>query len=632
MLRGTGSMMRVACVVVAVLMLTMSAFAVPNTRNRDEIPDQYKWNLSDIYANWEEWEAGLQEMQTKMAEFAELQGTLAESPENVLRAYQINDELGVIAFRVFRYPQLMLDTDTRNNDVSARLQQVSIAFYHFNVATAWFTPEVLAIPWETMEQWLNDNPEFADYRFTIEDTYRQQEHVLDEQGEQLLSFGSQFTGSPGNIYQQLSTSDIVYPEVVLADGDTVTASYGQYSAVLGTNRNQADRSLFSREFYGVYQQNINTYASIYASILQRDWFLAQARNYPTTLHADLDGNNIPVEVYENLVSTVYEGVAPLQRYHELRARMMELDSYHPYDGRIPLVEFDEEYPFDEVTEMIIESVEVFGEEYQNQLREALEGGWIDVYENDGKRSGAYSAGVYGVHPYMLLNYTDTLEDLFTLQHELGHTMHTVLSYGNQPFANAHYTIFVAEVASTLNEALLLDYMLERTEDPEERIALLQHMIDSIVGTFYTQVLFADFERRAHVLVEEGQPITSDVLNATYMELLQHYYGDSMEIDDYYEATWSRIGHFFRSPYYVYQYATCYASSAKILQDITTGSRRERRAAVERYLDLLKSGGSDYPMEQLRAAGVDLSNPEVIQAVVDQLDTLVGQLEEEINRL
>ena len=308
-----------------------------------------------------------------------------------------------------------------------------------------------------------------------------------------------------------------------------------------------------------------------------------------------------------------------------------MPSYHVYDFSIPLVTFDKKYQYDDVLDRIVTSVSSLGNDYQKRMREGFGGGWIDVYENDGKRSGAYSAPVYGTHPYMLLNYTDTLDDVFTLAHEMGHSMHTILSHETQPFIYSNYTIFVAEVPSTLSEALLLEYMLAHSTDPAERIVLLQHAIDNITGTFYTQVLFADYELRAHRLAEQDQPITSEILTETYTTLLKDFYGDALDLNPLTGITWARIPHFFNSPYYVYQYATCFASAARLAQEIMHGTEVEQRQARERYLTLLRSGGNDYPMEQLKKAGVDLSQPDTVRAVVDQLSGLVSRLEAELSR-
>ena len=293
---------------------------------------------------------------------------------------------------------------------------------------------------------------------------------------------------------------------------------------------------------------------------------------------------------------------------------------------------DKMYPYDEALNMVLASVAPLGDDYVGKYRKFVSGGRVDVYENEGKKSGAYSAGVYGVGPYLLMNYNDTLDAMFTLAHEGGHAMHTVLSYESQPFATADYTIFVAEVASTTNERFLLDKLLQTTTDPKERFLLLEHAVDSIVGTFYTQVLFADYELQAHKLAEKGEPITPAVLNALYTKLLNDYYGDSVSIDDLYKFTWTRIPHFFNTPYYVYKYATCFASSAKLYREMTTGPDASRKAATDRYLTLLKSGGNDYPMTQLQKAGVDLTKRETVQAVINQMDQLVTQMEAEAAKI
>ena len=315
-----------------------------------------------------------------------------------------------------------------------------------------------------------------------------------------------------------------------------------------------------------------------------------------------------------------------------RKRVLGLQEYHAYDQLVPLIEFDRKYEYEKVLDEIVESMKPLGPEYQKDVRQAFEGRWIDVYENPGKRSGAYSAPVYGVHPYMLLNYNDTLDAVFTLAHEMGHSMHTIQADMHQPFVYSNYTIFVAEVPSTLSEMLFFDHMLSRTTDQRERIVLLQHAIDDMVGTFFRQCLFADYELQAHRLAEQGEPVTADALSKIYFDLLKAYHGDAMTYDEVSKITWARVPHFYATPFYVYQYATCYASSAQLIQQITTGSVEQRREGVDKFLSLLRAGGSDYPMNLLKRAGVDLSTPAPAEAVVAQLDKRVSQLEAEIEKL
>ena len=596
---------------------------------RSDIPAQYTWDLTAICRDWDEWSAGYRTLEQQIEAFKAFQGTLATGPERLLAAFKAMDHMGALSYRVWYFASLQYDEDQRNNEINARRQQVQILFARQQQASSFFNPELLALPLETIRGWMAAAPELAVYRFAIESLFHEQEHVLDEQGERLLSYVGRFNSVPYDSYAALTTADMKFPSIALKSGERMTLTYGQYRALLETNRNQEDRATAYRAFHQAYADNQNTYASLYNGVLQRDWFHARARGYASTLDAALHGNNIPTSVVENLISVTKAGVEPLRRYHRLRRRVLGLDSYKLFDIFVPLVEFDAKYPYDEVGSWIVDSVRPLGAQYQSHVREAFAGRWIDVFENAGKRSGAYSAPVYGSHPYMLLNYNETLDAVFTLAHEMGHSMHTLLSHQSQPFVYAGYTIFVAEVPSTLSEALFLDLMLERARSREERAVLLQHAIDSIASTFYTQVLFADFELQAHRLVEQDQPVTSDALNQIYAALLRDYYGDVIDEETISRVTWARIPHFFSTPYYVYQYATCFASTARLMQDLRAQDPGQRAQGVERYLDLLRAGGSDYPMSLLARAGVDLSQPDTVRSVSAELDMLVGRLEQEL---
>jgi oligoendopeptidase F len=596
-------------------------------RERQDIDDRFKWNLRAIFTDWNEWQAAYDELDQKIAAFAALQGTLKSGGPVLLEALRLRDAIGQLEYKVWYFASLWYDQDQRDNTINGRRQQVQILFAKAAQAAAWFDPELLKVPLTTVQSWMGESAELAVYRFALEDLYRQQEHVLDEKGEELLSLSSRLASSPNDAYASLSTADVKHPTIRLSTEAEVTLTYGQYRAILATNRSQADRRAAFKAFHATYQASLNTYASLYNGVLQRDWFYARARGYKSTLDGALHGNNIPTAVVENLIDEAKAGTAPLRRYHRLRKKALGLETYHSYDASIPIADLDRTYPYEEVLAWLPDSVAPLGPDYQQRLRDVLFGHCIDVYENPGKRSGAYSAPVYGAPPYMLLNYNDTLDAAFTLAHELGHSMHTVLSHAHQPFVYAGYTIFVAEVPSTLSEALFLDYMLAHTSDERERIVLLQHAIDGIVATFYTQVMFADFELQAHRLAERGQPVTGDVLGEIYFDLLKSYHGDALDYDDRSRFTWARIPHFFSTPYYVYQYATCFASSAQLMAQVTEGSEASRAAAVDRYLTLLKSGGSDHPMALLKLAGVDLGRPETVRAVVTQLDNLVTRLEQ-----
>jgi len=596
---------------------------------RTAVPPQYTWDLSSIFETWEAWEAGFTDLDAAIERYRGYEGTLGQGGDRLLRAYRDADVLGQLAYRVWYFAALHYDEDQRDNAVNARRQRVQLLIARWRQATSWFNPELLRIPLETVRAWMAESPELAVYRFAIEDLFRQQAHVLDAAGERLLSLSGRLSGVPADAYSALSTADAKFPTITLSTGDSVEVTYGQYRRLLATCRHQADRRAAYEALYDTYGASLNTYATLYNGVMQREWFEARARGYRTTLDAALFGNDIPPAVVENLIQETKAGVAPFRRYHALRKRALGLTDYHVFDAFVPLVDHDERYPYDVVGDWIVEAMAPLGSDYQARVRQAFAGRWIDVYENQGKRSGAYSAPVYGAHPYMLMNYNDTLDAVFTLAHELGHSMHTLLSHETQPFVYAGYTIFVAEVPSTLAEALLLEYLLDRVKSRDERIVLLQHAIDGIIGTFYNQVLFADFELEAHRLVEGEQPVTAEALNALYARLLEAYWGDVLSPDPRARTTWARIPHLFQSPYYVYQYATCFASTAKIMSEIRHADPPVARAAVDRYLTLLCAGGSDHPMKLLQRAGVDLGEPSTVRAVAAQLDALVTRLEAEL---
>ena len=604
----------------------------PDTRDRTEIPAAFTWNLSDIFPDWDAWEAGLAELEGLMERYQEFEGTLADGPDRILAASLLSDELGQLLYKVYQYPSLMRTEDTRNNDVQALLERVKIILAKFRQATAWYQPELLRIPQNTMRGWLDATPDLAPYRFGIEESYRQQLHVLDEKGERLLAYSSSFNSTPSNTYSMMADADVDFPTVTLSSGEEVVASHANFMQGLFARREQQDRETLFKGHFSVYDSFPNAYGSIYNGILQRNWYLTQARSYPSCLEADLDEDNIPRSVYEGLIATAKAGSGPLQRYHQLRRRVLGLERYRYFDAYLPLVEVEWTLPYRQVQPLIVESVAVYGPDYQATVDRAFNERWIDVYESEGKRSGAFSAGVYGVHPYMLLNYADTMNDAFTVAHEMGHTMHTVLSHQAQPFATSSYSIFVAEVASMTNEDFFLDLLLERETDPLRRVALLQHAIDDIAAGFYRQAMFADFELQAHHAVEDGKPITAEVLQGIYLGILGEFFGTTLDDQEWYRNTWARIPHFFGSPFYVFQYATSKAAASLVHQRMTEGDGASRKAAVTTYLELLRSGGSDHPIALMQKAGVDFNTSEPVDALVATMDRLVGELERELDKL
>ena len=597
---------------------------------RSEIKQEYKWNLSDIYENYSAWEKDFEKVSELKKELAGFKGKFGNEGK-LLEFFQKQEEMDKISYKLYRYPQLARDLNSSDKEAVEHLQKVQFLFAEISTELSWVNSELVDNR-ENIEKWI-EKKEFDDYRFGLKNLFRLQKHILEEKESKLLSYYSSFFSSPRSIYSEVTVTDVEWPQVTLSSGEKVDVTPANYSKILSTNRNQEDRKLMFQTFYTIYEKKKNTIAAIYNSILQKGIASKKAYNYDSFLLSHLESDNIPEEIYLNLVNTAKNNTKPLQRYLKLRKKILGLEKYYNFDGSINLIEFDKEYEYDEAKEIVLNSVAPLGKDYVEKMKKAISEGWLDVFEAKGKRTGAYSAGVYGVHPYMLLNYNKTLDSVFTLAHELGHTLHTLYSDENQPFSMADYTIFVAEVASTFNERLLLDYMLENTNDPKERIALLEQEIGNIVGTFYFQALLADYEYQAHKLAEAGEPITAEVLSKITEDLFDKYYGDIIEKDDLIYIFWARVPHFFNSPFYVYQYATCFASSAILYEKmINSSDESEKKQTLDKYIQLLSSGGNDFPMEQLKKAGVDLSKIETIEAVAKQFDLLLDKLEAEIKKL
>ena len=597
---------------------------------RDNIGQEYKWNLSDIYENYSAWEKDFEKVGELKGELAKFKGQFGNEGK-LLEFFQKQEEMDKISYKLYRYPQLARDLNSSDKEAVKHLQKVQFLFAEISTELSWINSELVDNR-ENIEKWI-EKKEFDDYRFGLKNLFRLQKHILEEKESKLLSYYSSFFSAPRSIYSEVTVTDVEWPQVTLSSGEKVDVTPANYSKILSTNRNQEDRKLMFQTFYTIYEKKKNTIAAIYNSILQKGIASKKAYNYDSFLLSHLESDNIPEEIYLNLVNTAKNNTKPLQRYLKLRKKILGLEKYYNFDGSINLIEFDKEYEYDDAKEIVLNSVAPLGKDYVEKMKKAISEGWLDVFEAKGKRTGAYSAGVYGVHPYMLLNYNKTLDSVFTLAHELGHTLHTLYSDENQPFSMADYTIFVAEVASTFNERLLLDYMLENTNDPKERIALLEQEIGNIVGTFYFQALLADYEYQAHKLAEAGEPITAEVLSKIMEDLFDKYYGDIIEKDDLIYIFWARVPHFFNSPFYVYQYATCFASSAILYEKmINSNDESEKKQTLDKYIQLLSSGGNDFPMEQLKKAGVDLSKIETIEAVAKQFDLLLDKLEVEIGKL
>ena len=603
-------------------------------KSRNEIDKKYKWNTDDIYKDWNEWQKDVEKMKELMKEIPQYEDKIENSREDFVKLIKLEESLSRILEKVYLYPYMLKDLDSTDQLVSQKLQEIEFLYAQFSVATSWISPKILEIPKETLEKWIDENDEIKDHKFNLMELYRLKAHVLDKDKEKLLSHFSQYMGAVNDIYDELSTSDIKWNEITLSTGEKVLVTNGMYSKILDGNKNQDDRRKAFEALYSSYDINKNTYSAIYKGILQRDAAGTKAKNYNSTVEKALEPNNIPVKVYENLINSAKENSGPLKKYVEFRKKQLGLNSYHYYDNQIKLADYTREFSYEEAKEIVLKSVEPLGEDYTKNLEKAVGEGWLDVYETPNKRSGAYSLNIYDVHPYMLLNYNGTMDAVFTLAHELGHTLHSMYSTKYQPYATNDYTIFVAEVASTFNERLLLDYMLKNTNDHKEKIALIEEAIGNIMGTYYIQALFAAYEYEAHKLTEEGNPITPDVLSEIMTKLFAEYFGDSLVMDELQKIIWARIPHFFNSPYYVYQYATSFAASSRLYEKVTNEkySPEEREEARKKYIELLKSGGNNYPIEQLKLAGVNLEEKENFEAVAHEMTRLIGLLEKELKEL
>ena len=596
-------------------------------KDRKTIEQKYKWNLNDIYENYDMWESDLEKFEKLTKEVPKYKGQIKNSSEKFVELELLMEKIARLLDRLYLYPYMLKDLDSTDEITSIKMQEIEMIYTKFGTETAWIAPEMLEIPEETMNEWIKKHPELEERRFGLSEMYRLRKHVLSEDKEQLLSHFSQFMGSSSDIYGELSISDMKWNTIKLSTGEEIAVSNGVYSKILATNRNQEDRKLAFEALYKSYENSKNTFAAIYRAIIQQNVASCNARSYESCLDRALENKNIPKEVYFSLVNSAQENTAPLRRYIELRKKALKLKEYHYYDNSINIVDYNKVFKYDDAKEIVLNSVKPLGEDYQAKMKRAISEGWLDVFETKNKRSGAYSINIYDVHPYMLLNYQETMDAVFTLAHELGHTLHSMHSSETQPYSTADYTIFVAEVASTFNERLLLDYMLENSDDSLEKIALLEQALGNIVGTYYIQTLFASYEYEAHKMIEEYKAVTPDILSDIMYNLFKKYFGESITIDELQKIIWSRIPHFFRSPFYVYQYATSFASSAKLYENLKTNPESR-----EKYLTLLKSGGNNHPMEQLKLAGVDLTKKESFDSVAKEFDRLLDVLEEELKKI
>lgn len=579
------------------------------------------WDLTTFYPSIEAWEEDLKKVPAHIETLGSFQGKLHDL--NAFRAFYVAEEEATkLLYRLYGYIHLSSDLNLKDTEKSAKNQQLMLLFSQLSQKTSFVSPELISLGEEKVMSFVESDDFLRNYQFPMAQLFHQQKHVLSTDQEQLLSFFSPTRNVPSSLYQALAIIDRQDDKVVLSDGKEVTVSQSNYRAMLGELSSADDRKMVFEAAFKRYKENRAAFASAYNLVLQQLAANYKSRKYESALEAALFRNNIPTAVYHNLKDVAYENTAPIKRYIALRKKYLKLDTYHTYDRFMKLAKDDQKYTFDQARALFFEAIEGMHPEYVNNQKEAVKDGFVDAYPQDGKRTGAYSSGLYGFHPYILLNHDETLDSVFTLAHEAGHSAHTIFSNEHQPMPIADYTIFVAEIASTFNEHVLLDYLLKHATSKEQKIALLENAIDGIMATFYRQTLFATYEYEANKLVEQGVPITYESLSKIMVDLYKHYYDLDITKENGKEYVWAYIPHLFYTPFYVYQYATSYSASLKIYSNVKKGEAH----AMENYLGLLKSGGSDYPVNQAAKAGADLTNKETFMAVIERFNMLIDELE------
>ncbi|MGN0350522.1 MAG: oligoendopeptidase F [Roseburia sp.] len=588
---------------------------------RSEVKEENTWKLSDMYATNEAWEAELAEIERLASELEKMEGKVTASAADLLFVCNHMAAMDEKIELAYNYAERLSDEDTKNTKHQAMVQKIMMLYAGISSRLAFIDPEILATSDEVLEGYYKEEEKLEFYRKWIEEIQRLKPHSLSAECEKLLALSSEICKNPEQTYSMFNNADIQFPEIEDENGEKVRISHGRFVRLLES----ADRRVRKDAFTGLYQtygQFINTVASIYNGQVKQQIFRSKARKYNSTLEAAVNANNVSPKVYENLVRTVNANLDKMHRYVSLRKKCLGVDELHMYDIYTPMIpDAAQKISFEEAKETVLKALAPLGEEYVAKVKEGFENRWIDVYENEGKRSGAYSAGAYGTHPFVLLNYNDSLDDMFTLAHEMGHAMHSYYSNETQPYIYSQYKIFVAEVASTCNEILLIEYLLKNTTDKKERAYLLNHYLDSFKSTVYRQTQFAEYEMLTNKMAEDGESLTAEVLNQTYLELNKKYYGPDMVSDDEIALEWARIPHFYYN-FYVYQYATGFSSAVAIAHNIL----KNGAPAVEQYKKFLSGGCSAAPVELLKIAGVNIEEPKPIQDALDVFGSIIDEME------
>jgi oligoendopeptidase F len=589
--------------------------------DRDAIDAADKWAIEDLFQSDVEWEEDFQSAERMIGELQDFEGTLAQSGAQLLRWLHFADDLNIITGKLGNYAFRRFDENTANTHYQGMMDRVMAQHSRISAATSWVLPEILGISRADIDRFIQGTDGLEIFAHHLDEILRMQDHTLSPSEEKLLALSLEAVAGPSNIFSMFNDADLRFGTVRDADGKEVEVTKGRYIQLQESQDRRVREDAF-RTLYSAYEKWKNTLSATLSGQVKKEIFFARARKYENTRHMALYEDSIPESVYDNVVQTINDNLAPLHRSITLRKKILKVDTVRPWDLYVPLAsEANMHFPYKDAVRLVGEAMQVLGPAYARDLGGGLDSGWIDVYENQGKASGAYSAWTYGVHPFVLLNYTNTLKDVFTLAHEMGHAMHSWYTWNNQPPVYGGYTIFCAEVASTTNEMLLLDHMLKTQSDRELQKHLLFHYIDTIRGTVYNQALFSEFEQFIHQSAEKGIPLTVDVLSGRMSELYQKYLGPDFTTDDQYAMNWSRIPHFYRS-FYVFQYATGLSAAVALSRAILDG----KPSALENYLGFLKSGSSKYSIDLLADAGVDMSKPDPIAATAKLMDELLDRVE------
>ncbi|MGI6033111.1 MAG: oligoendopeptidase F [Coriobacteriales bacterium] len=589
--------------------------------SRDQIEERYLWDLSDIYPNDEEFLSALEAAKGYVEKLASYQGKVSKSPDELLAFLKLTDEMGVEVGKLANYAARKADQDTREaryQDYSARVMDL---YTHISAAISWFSAELLTLDEEQVEGFYKQQPKLEHYRRELDQTFRMRAHTLSAPEEELLARAGDMASQPENIFSLFNDADLTFEDAVDSKGEKHPVTHGSYIPLMMSTDRALRKSAFE-SLYAAYGQFRNTSAAMLGAQAKQVKFYADARKYSSALESCLDRNEVPTKVYTQLIDAVHENLPAMYKYLDLRKKALGIDELHFYDLYVPIVgDVEMKFTYEEACELILKALEPMGEDYLALVRKGLSERWVDVYETPGKRSGAYSAGSYGIHPVILMNFQGELDDVFTLIHEMGHSIHTYLSCHNQSATYSDYVIFVAEVASTCNEALLTQYLLKTETDPKRRAYILNHFLEQFRGTIYRQTMFAEFELEVSEMAARGEGITADALCEEYRKLNELYFGPGIVVDEQIALEWARIPHFYYE-FYVYQYATGFAAAIALSRRIL----EEGKPAVEDYLGFLKGGCSKPPLDLLRGAGVDMESPAPVNAALEYFDELVDELD------